>query len=219
MDVVRAIAEAHYTAGSKEVKSLADEFFRALDTDGDGRVSFHEFLELMNHEGHTRLANHHFFWALDRDRNGFLDFWEVLTLYYIIKSGRPICRCCGFLVIDTFFSCVECFNSSEGSYSLCIHCYSFNRSDHNHNGHQQFLDTFTLLETKKTPTPEHHNIQGRPWERPPVEEPSWSSITPQGQGSTAIVPATRMGGWKAALMALEAGLAIGSISTTLCTIL
>ncbi|KAH6771707.1 hypothetical protein C2S53_005721 [Perilla frutescens var. hirtella] len=219
MEVVRAIADAHYRAGSDAVKSLAYEFFRALDTDGDGRVSLHEFLVLMNQEGHTRLANPYFYRVLDRDGNGFLDFWEVLTLYYIIKSGRPICQCCGILVIDTFFSCVECFNSSEGSHSLCIHCYRAKRSHHNHNGRQQFLDTFTLLQTKKRPTPEHHNIQGRPWEWPPSAQPSWSSITPQGQGSTAIVPTTRMSRWKAALEALEVGLAIGNISSTLCTIL
>ncbi|EYU32602.1 hypothetical protein MIMGU_mgv1a022976mg, partial [Erythranthe guttata] len=66
---------------------------------------------------------------LDSNGNGSLDFWEVLTLYYIVKSGRPLC---GILVTGTFFSCVECFDSPTGAYSLCIYCYRSNKSDHNH---------------------------------------------------------------------------------------
>ncbi|KAK4421638.1 hypothetical protein Salat_2114400 [Sesamum alatum] len=149
MERLRAIADAHYRASPPAVKALAYDFFKALDADGDGKVSLVEFLEFMKLEGYTRLSSPHFFRDLDRDRNGTLDFWEVLTLYYIIKSGRPLCDCCGILIPGTFFSCVECFDGPGGSYSLCIYCYRSNRSSHNHGGRQQFLDTYTLLETKK----------------------------------------------------------------------
>ncbi|KAL8491125.1 hypothetical protein ACS0TY_022961 [Phlomoides rotata] len=151
MDQLRAISDAHYQAAPPAVRTLACDFFKELDADRDGRVSLHEFLELMKHQGHTRLANPYIFMELDRDGNGTLDFWEVLTLYYIIKSGRPLCECCGILIPGTFFSCVECFDRSHGgsSYSLCIYCYTSNKSVHNHDGRQQFLDTFTLLETRR----------------------------------------------------------------------
>ncbi|KAL8026483.1 hypothetical protein ABFX02_14G030300 [Erythranthe guttata] len=138
MERLRAIADAHYRASPPAAKALAYEFFKTLDSDGDGR-SIKEFLSLMKEQGRVRLANPYFFRELDSNGNGSLDFWEVLTLYYIVKSGRPLCGRCGIL----------CFDSPTGAYSLCIYCYRSNKSDHNHGGRQQFLDTFTLLETKK----------------------------------------------------------------------
>ncbi|KAH6768417.1 hypothetical protein C2S51_013753 [Perilla frutescens var. frutescens] len=207
MERLRAIADAHYRAAPPPVKALAYDFFRALDANQDGRVSLHEFLAFMKHDGHTRLANPHFFKELDRDGNGALDFWEVLTLFYIIKSGRPLCECCGILIPGTYFSCVECFDSSTvASYSLCIYCYRSNKSSHNHDGHQQFLDTFTLLENKKRVRAEN---QRRFWQR----------ANPSPHEVEIPLSAETMNKWKAALTALEVGLSIGSISTTLCTIL
>ncbi|KAI3459578.1 hypothetical protein Pfo_016241 [Paulownia fortunei] len=204
MERLRAIADAHYRASPPAVTALAYDFFKALDADQDGRVSLHEFLSLMKHEGYTRLA------------------------------GRPLCECCGILIPGTFFSCVECFDSPSDSYSLCIYCYRSKKSTHNHAGHQQFLDTFTLLETKKRSAPGRgrttaHLNEPRTWQSTnpimgPAQAthmhnnvstpPSWSPQTPG-----PIVPAARMNRWKAALMALEIGLSVGSISTTLCTIL
>ncbi|KAL2454701.1 Calcium-binding EF-hand family protein [Abeliophyllum distichum] len=138
----------NYEAVSQQLKALAYEFLNALDSDQDGRVSLVEFLAFMTQQGYTRFNNPYWFKELVWDGNGSLDFWEVLTPYYIVKSGRPLCNCCGILIPGTFFSCVKCFESSS-SYSLCIHCYRSNRTKHHHNGRQQFLDTFTLLEMKK----------------------------------------------------------------------
>ncbi|EYU32599.1 hypothetical protein ABFS82_14G029800 [Erythranthe guttata] len=247
MERLRAIADAHYRASPPAAKALAYEFFKTLDSDGDGRVSINEFLSLMKEQGHVRLANPYFFRELDSNGNGSLDFWEVLTLYYIVKSGRPVCECCGILVTGTFFSCVECFDSPAGAYSLCILCYRSNKSDHNHGGRQQFLDAFTLLETKKrfsangrsAPRPadvnhhphhHHHHQQSSPHtthatqvvyhSNRPQPQP-WTPPPPQTPDNHhhAIVPATHMEMWKTALATLEVGLSIGTISTTLCTIL
>ncbi|KAG8369773.1 hypothetical protein BUALT_Bualt14G0048500 [Buddleja alternifolia] len=154
MDRLRAIADASYKAAPPGVKTLAHNFFKALDTDQDGRVSLPEYLLFMTQQGYTRFNNPRFFHDLDRDGNGSLDFQDVLTLHYIVKSGRPLCDCCGVLIPGTFFSCVECFDSptttrTMGPYSVCIFCLRSNKSDHNHGGHQQFLDTYTLLETKR----------------------------------------------------------------------
>ncbi|KAL7081301.1 hypothetical protein ACP275_14G031100 [Erythranthe tilingii] len=244
MERLRAIADAHYRASPPAAKALAYEFFKTLDSDGDGRVCINEFLSLMKEQGHVRLANPYFFRELDSNGNGSLDFWEVLTLYYIVKSGRPVCECCGILVPGTFFSCVECFDSPAVAYSLCIYCYRSNKSDHNHGGRQQFLDAFTLLETKKRFSANgrsaarpadlnHHHHHHHQQSSPHASQVVYHSNGPQPQTWTpppphpqtpdnhhhAIVPATHMEMWKTALATLEVGLSIGTISTTLCTIL
>lgn len=227
MDRLRGIADAHYRASPGRVKALAHDFFKALDTDQDGRVSLPEFLAFMTSQGYTRLNNPNFFRDLDRNGDGSLDFWEVLTLYYIVKSGRPLCDCCGMLIPGTFFSCVECFESPWGAYSLCIFCYRSNKSSHNHNGHQQFLDTYTLLETKKRMAVErkrrnHHSNQ-TPIPQPinhvhivnmPPQPPNFPPLPPN-----AVAPTTKTETWKTALTAFEVALSVGSISATMCSIL
>ncbi|PIN15646.1 hypothetical protein CDL12_11700 [Handroanthus impetiginosus] len=115
MEELREIAKAHYRASSPQVQALAREFFKLLDTNGNGK----------------------------------LDFVQVMTLYYIIKSGRPFCDSCNEFIPGIFFSCVECFKSPERLYNLCSDCYWYTKRDHHHNGRVQFLDNYTLLETKR----------------------------------------------------------------------
>ncbi|KAK6145907.1 hypothetical protein DH2020_019776 [Rehmannia glutinosa] len=155
MEELREIARCHYRAGSKEIQALANEFFKSMDSDGDGRVDLPEFLAFMRQEGYTQMRNRHFFKELDRDRNGSLDFWEVMTLYYIIKSGRPFCDWCGDFIPGLFFSCVECFKlGPESSFNLCRNCYRSTKCNHNHNGRaDQFLDNYTLLEARRDSAP------------------------------------------------------------------
>lgn len=148
MEELHDIATAHYEAGNRKVQELAHEFFDSMDTDGDGHVDLPEFLIFMRQEGYAHLGNPHFFNELDRDGDGSLDFFEVMTVYYIIKSGRPFCSWCGNFIPGIFFSCAECYKSPRGSFNLCRVCYGSKKCSHNHNGRAQFLDNFTLLETK-----------------------------------------------------------------------
>ncbi|KAG8369774.1 hypothetical protein BUALT_Bualt14G0048600 [Buddleja alternifolia] len=181
----------------------------------------------MTDHGYTRLSNPHFFRDLDRDRNGSLDFSEVLTLYYIVKSGRPLCNCCGILILGTFYSCVKCFDSpSTRAYSLCINCYRSNRSNHNHNGHQQFLDTYTLLETKRSSAMGRSGrngnlneitVPGQPAHFHTINMPPWPHPNPYT--SNVILPEAQVHRLVAALTAFELALSIGSISRTICSIL
>lgn len=123
MEELHDIATAHYEAGNRKVQELAHEFFDSMDTDGDGHVDLPEFLIFMRQEGYAHLGNPHFFNELDRDGDGSLDFFEVMTVYYIIKSGRPFCSWCGNFIPGIFFSCAECYKSPRGSFNLCRVCY------------------------------------------------------------------------------------------------
>ncbi|KAG8369783.1 hypothetical protein BUALT_Bualt14G0049600 [Buddleja alternifolia] len=237
MEELREIAKAHYQAGSPEVQALAHDFFKSMDTDGDERVDLPEFLSFMRQEGYTHLPSANFFNELDKDGNGTLDFYEVMALYYIIKSGRPFCDWCGDFIPGVFFSCVECFKNPGNSFNLCRKCYQSTNCNHNHNGRVQFLDNYTLLETKRDPTlaqatgvsqnePRTTFMQARSPILSNAIVPASNSTTnlyinstPSPSYSSAIVPASTTNNWKAALKAFEIALSIGSISSTLCTIL
>lgn len=99
------IAKSH-RAASPEVKSMAEDFFGSMDADGDWRVEIEEFLSFVREQGYAHMHNNTFFKELDIDGNGSLGFWEVMTLYYIIKSGRPFCGRCGDFIPGIYFSCV-----------------------------------------------------------------------------------------------------------------
>ncbi|KAI3469825.1 hypothetical protein Pfo_026488 [Paulownia fortunei] len=232
MDGLRRIAIAHYEAAPPQVKALADNFFRELDGDGNGWVSLREFVAFMRQYGDERLSDPEFFMELDRDRNGVLDFWEVMTLYYIVKSRRPFCDWCDKFIKNTYYSCVACFHSSRGPFNLCVDCYRSCECDHNHNGRVQFLDNYTLLEVKR-----HNSARAPPSGMRNNTQPGTSHAMVRSQSNPAarrvvrrqtgnsnqynamVLPASRMSGWSRALQAMEMGISIGNIATTLCSIL
>ncbi|PIM97962.1 hypothetical protein CDL12_29559 [Handroanthus impetiginosus] len=155
MEELRDIAIAHYRASSPEVQVLAYDFFKTMDTDGDRRVDLSEFLAFMRQQGYSQMRSPSFFNVLDHHGNGTLGFFEVMTVYYIIKSGRPFCDSCGNFIPGIFFSCVECYKTPELSFNLCHDCYRSTKCKHNHDGRVQFLDNYTLLEAKRNPSLAH----------------------------------------------------------------
>lgn len=122
MEELQKIAMLQYKAASPEVQELALEFFKCMDTDGDGKVDVEEYLSFMAEQGCGAVQNRQFFNQLDVDSKGSLDFNQVMTLYYVIKSGRPNCDRCGDFIPGIFFSCVFCFRA-RSSFSLCQTCY------------------------------------------------------------------------------------------------
>ncbi|KAH6770278.1 hypothetical protein C2S52_015081 [Perilla frutescens var. hirtella] len=229
MEELRKIAKAYYRSGSPEVQESGYEFFKSMDTDGDGRVDRAEFLEFMRKEGYSHMRKDSFFDDLDNDGNGNLDFSEVMTLYYIIRSGRPFCGRCKKFLPGVFFSCVDCFkNPDMTSFDLCLDCFTHKKCDHNHNGRSQFLDNYTLLQVRTDPAlalTSGVNSNQASNAIVPVQQSNnmYNTYTTNNthivHPSNAIVPAaSNWDKWRVALHAFEIVLGIGSISAG-CTIL
>ncbi|KAJ9540155.1 hypothetical protein OSB04_026661 [Centaurea solstitialis] len=151
MEELMEIAKAYYEKSSNEHQKLARDFFYAMDHDGDGKIDQKEFIEFLIDEGYSQITRLSFFRQLDLDGNGTLDFYEVMTLYYILKSGRPFCDKCKMFIPNTYFTCVGCLEDGGGvsSVHLCLPCYTAQRCDHTHNGLSRYVDNYSLLEVMR----------------------------------------------------------------------
>ncbi|KAG6393451.1 hypothetical protein SASPL_147693 [Salvia splendens] len=210
MEEIREIAKALHRASSPQVQKLATEFCQAMDSDGDGRVDLSEFLTFMTEVGFSYKKTPSLFDELDVDSDGTLDFFEVMTLLYIIKSGRPQCDCCEKLIPGVFFSCVECFKNPKSSFDLCKDCYVKGRYYHNHGGGAQFLDSHTLLQAMRYP--EIADVSGLTIHEAVNVNRSTNAIAPSNSNWSKR---------KAAYYALDTAVKFGTISDALglCTIM
>lgn len=157
MEELQNIAMLHYHATPPNVRGKAEEFFYAMDRDGDGKVNERDFMSFMRERRLDRLLDYRLFEKIDMDGDGFLGFEGVMTLYYLIKSGRPHCDWCRKFIPGVFFSCIRCFES-RSSFILCRTCYQSDDCDHApyHDGATHFLDNYTLLEFTKQSSLQHH---------------------------------------------------------------
>ncbi|KAH7841544.1 hypothetical protein Vadar_031336 [Vaccinium darrowii] len=157
-DLVMA-ATLYYDKSSLDVKEAAQIFFKALDIDEDGQVSQHEFIPVLNQQGQVKMANGYFFKIFDKDGKGTLEFMEVMTIYYIIKSGRPFCMGCGEFIPGIYFPCYDCFE--EGVlFCVCPKCFQHGKFFHEHSN---FVDNYFMLEAKRMQWIAHqHQHQHKP---------------------------------------------------------
>jgi hypothetical protein len=146
MDDLHKIARAYHTTANEESKLQGKIFFERMDHDGSGGITIQEYLAYMKRKRYTKMANRPFFDYLNKSRTGKLDFMEVMTLFYIIKSGRKICDGCGGLLKGTFFSCTDCFANDDESFNLCSKCFTERKYVH---PHKHFLDNYIILESMK----------------------------------------------------------------------
>ncbi|XP_047949483.1 uncharacterized protein LOC125195369 [Salvia hispanica] len=127
-DVNRRIARGLYERASKSEKKEAREFFEKLNPTRNGKVNVVELLERSVGVGSNE--------NLDLDGDGFLDFEDVLVLfYYSIKREINILRCgrCSKLMFGPSFSCFHCFfKSAHQRFALCRDCYATGKVDHGH---------------------------------------------------------------------------------------
>ncbi|KAI8010037.1 hypothetical protein LOK49_LG06G02580 [Camellia lanceoleosa] len=166
------IAEIYFNTSSENLKQLLRDFFNSMDEDHDQKVSLSEFLNNMKEGGLVKAENPpEMFKLLDVNRDGSLDFKEVVALYYVIKSGRPFCRGCGKFIPGMFFSCLICFDNEDDKFCVCPKCFTNENKSYNHKHMpDHFLDNFTLLEAKRKMA-----IDTRKPPPPPLEEPKKKS--------------------------------------------
>ncbi|XP_022760906.1 uncharacterized protein LOC111307151 [Durio zibethinus] len=234
LDELRKLAEAYYLAGPDSVRNSAEEFFSEMDDDGDGYISRNEFQEFMRQIGDTKMTSSPVFWQLSSRGDEKLDFMDIMTLYYVMKSGRPFCdgtHCGGDLMRGAYFACRQCFYSSK-SFCLCPEC--FMNKKHTHDPSHQFLDNFTLLEVKRQEAvlreAEASNQQASSvnigiYERQEndneqIAGSSSSASNPAlPPSSLALVPIARRNKWKVAFRAFNSAVNYGFLASEVCNIL
>nr|GMD59806.1 Ca2+ sensor (EF-Hand superfamily) [Ipomoea batatas] len=236
MDHLQQIAKAYYLAGSPELQTGVQELFNTLDSDGDGHIEKDEFICVLTQDSVDEERDvekcRNLFDELDIDGNGTLDFWEVMTLFYIHMSKRPSCDGCGKFIPATFFTCVECHSDPHHTqFDLCIGCYENRRSSgHKHQGKPAtFLDNYTLLDVKRSSSSGlsfntnaddvNNNIsQASISSTQHVGSASASAPANPPNSNTAVVPATnKYEKWKVLLQAVQIALAMGNVAA--CTVM
>ncbi|EEF34014.1 calcium ion binding protein, putative [Ricinus communis] len=89
MEEISETAIAYYANLSSREKRLAKKFFQAMDTDGDGKISFEEYEQyIKTRKGFKTITSPDFFKKLDKDGNGTLSFDEFITLHYVCSRTQ-----------------------------------------------------------------------------------------------------------------------------------
>ncbi|KAG5560430.1 hypothetical protein RHGRI_003670 [Rhododendron griersonianum] len=139
---IRGAAMAYYANLSDEEQRKAWEFFKSIDTDGNGTISRREYSRSLAKMGYPDTQNA--FKMLDKNGDGALDFKECITLFYIITvhNGGVFCDGCGINLWDIYFVCVGCYMAGGNTYDLCCDCYRTKNFNHQN---AVFCDNFKLL--------------------------------------------------------------------------
>ncbi|KAL3626494.1 hypothetical protein CASFOL_030043 [Castilleja foliolosa] len=157
MDGIRKIARASYDRASEEEKNKAYSFFRRIDVDGDGKISFQEL------KAYMPTTDEKLFREFDASGDGTLDFDEALALYYTSKKTTfRMCDVCQDLLMGSFFSCLPCHDMFPNTFDLCIDCYCGGNFKHEHDL-TNFFDHHDLLYVygERTSSSDAHKGQGK----------------------------------------------------------
>ncbi|KAL7124799.1 hypothetical protein ABFS83_14G073100 [Erythranthe nasuta] len=140
MDEIRKIAKAYYARATDEEKEKAKNYFRSLDVNCKGKVSFDEYKTMVS----QRYANDTMFNSFDRNGDRSLDFEEVLVLHFVhnIYVMRWCCACTGSLP-GLHFSCLTCEKNEPNTFDLCCSCYDEGKFEHHHPT-SDFLDNHSM---------------------------------------------------------------------------
>lgn len=83
------------------------------------QVSNDEFTEFLRQSRYNNRVDPYIFSSLDSNNyNGFLDFIEVFTLFYIIRSRHVMCAKCAKCLMWLYFTCDTCFDNTASNTSL-----------------------------------------------------------------------------------------------------
>ncbi|KAL5542408.1 hypothetical protein UlMin_010118 [Ulmus minor] len=144
MEELRQMALAYHSVATQAIKDLVKEFYKEMDPKVNGHVKFKEFSAYMETNGFENLSSDEFFDLLKHPGDEGLSHDNVITLFYIINSKRPVCggEKCGKFVTGMYFTCVKCFDGSGSTFSFCPHCFDAKRYKHEH---KEFLDLMVIL--------------------------------------------------------------------------
>ncbi|GMN69544.1 hypothetical protein TIFTF001_038593, partial [Ficus carica] len=86
MQEIRSSAIVYYEKLSKVDKQSAENLFQNLDVKRDGKIGFQVYkAKLKEEEKHMKqVTDPRFFKNLDRNKDGFLDKQDILTLFYLL---------------------------------------------------------------------------------------------------------------------------------------
>ncbi|KAI4344708.1 hypothetical protein L6164_011903 [Bauhinia variegata] len=148
MEEIAQAAEATYEKLPEEDKKEIKVMFGNMDTDKDGKISVEEFKTYFERKRDGAKGKSNLFNLIDRNFDGNLGLDEVLTLFYITESGRPVCDVCDKFIEALFFTCTYCHYSKpeEIGYNVCSACYKTGDLKHEH---KEFLDNYTLFAEMK----------------------------------------------------------------------
>ncbi|KAL7145061.1 hypothetical protein ABFS83_07G053500 [Erythranthe nasuta] len=153
MEGIREITRSYYSRASEEEKKSVKEFFENMVVNEHGKIGRAEFKRSVS----ACLATDAIFEKLDTNGDGYLDFEEVLCLYYIVnKLNVPRCAGCYELLVGPYFSCLLCVGKSPLTYDLCCGCYRRSGEDlllHEHS-YNYMMDNHTLVAVFKDRTAE-----------------------------------------------------------------
>ncbi|KAI4318182.1 hypothetical protein L6164_025985 [Bauhinia variegata] len=142
MEEAHQVAEAIF---ENLPKRKAEELLKSIDKNGDDKISVEELKGYLKKADLKAMAKSNIFSLIDRNKDGYLQFDEVVTLSYVINSSRPVCNHCKKLIPGAFLTCKDCHwkKPAKESYNLCIGCYKGGKYKHKHD---EFLDNYTLFE-------------------------------------------------------------------------
>ena len=143
MEEIRNAALAYHARLSHGEKQFAENLFKSLDANRDGKIAFRVYkAAFADVEKKVKgITDPRFFKKLAGDKDGFLDKRDVITLSYLINTGKVLfCDSCGEFVMLQFFACIQCFNRSANGefYKLCSSCYGGGIFEHHSDA--KFLD-------------------------------------------------------------------------------
>ncbi|XP_060959838.1 uncharacterized protein LOC115722665 [Cannabis sativa] len=151
MDDLRDTAYAYYEHFNHETQKSIQTFSEQMETKSlPNKIKFREFSAYMKDIGFPQFGSKNFFDQLKRGKKDHLIYADVITLLYIIESGRPFCNgldCKNKFIVGLYFTCVECFFKNDCNYifNVCPDCFRTKSYDHSH---EVFLDPIVMLRLK-----------------------------------------------------------------------
>ncbi|XP_062104442.1 uncharacterized protein LOC133815644 [Humulus lupulus] len=231
MDDLRVTATAYHEFLRHETKLAIKAFAEEMETkEFRDKIKFDDFSKYMSTIGFPHFGSQKFFDQLRREDRDHLVYADIVTLLYIIQSGRPFCQgkdCANnkLIITGVYFTCVKCFlQHCDYHFNVCPNCFYNERYEH---PHKEFLDPMVMLRLKaKQDQSNGVNNNNTTYCSDKNMNKASGSTSSAASSSNAIVPNKPQPKTKnntdRALQLMQMAVGLGNLvaaTTTLCTIL